>query len=230
MLRVHALCVAACVAVVAAATASAATAAPSRPLHVTFVGDSVSASILYTPVARRQLKRGYALTLDLAVCRRLVAASCTYNGSTPTTALQAVQGYGRGLGDVLIVNVGYNESSQGYRQGIDRVMRAALAQGVKGVVWVTLRETRSIYHSTNVAIKTAAQAVAAARRRRLERVLERTLVVRGRRPAPEHDGRERARDVPAPLRPAGRSDLGDYRAQKRSIVGNAAVAERQLSR
>ena len=155
MLRVRALCVAACVAVVATAMASAASAAPSRPLHVTFVGDSVAASILYSPVAQRQLKRGYTLTLDLAVCRRLVAASCTYNGSTPTTALQAVQGYGRGLGEVLIVKVGYNESSQGYRQGIDRVMRAALAQGVKGVVWVTLRETRSIYHSTNVAIKTA---------------------------------------------------------------------------
>lgn len=155
MLRVRALCVAACVAVAAAATASAAPAAPSRPLHVTFVGDSVSASILYSPVAQRQLKRGYTLTLDLAVCRRLVAASCTYNGTTPATALQAVQAYGRGLGDVLIVKVGYNESSQGYRQGIDRVMRAALAQGVKGVVWVTLRETRSIYHSTNIAIKAA---------------------------------------------------------------------------
>ena len=156
MLRVRALCVAACVAVVAAAT-SAAGAAPSRPLHVTFVGDSVSASILYTATAQRQLKRGYTVTLDLVVCRRLVAASCTYNGTTPTTALQAVQGYGRGIGDVLIVKVGYNESSQGYRQGIDRVMRAALAQGVKGVVWVTLRETRSIYHWTNVAIKTAAK-------------------------------------------------------------------------
>ncbi len=155
MLRVRALCVAACVAVVAAAT-SAADAAPSRPLHVTFVGDSVSASILYTPTAQRQLRRGSTVTLDLVVCRRLVAASCTYNGTTPTTALQAVQGYGRGIGDVLIVKVGYNESSQGYRRGIDRVMRAALAQGVKGVVWVTLRETRPIYHSTNVAIRTAA--------------------------------------------------------------------------
>jgi hypothetical protein len=36
-------------------------------------------------------------------------------------------------------------------------MRAALAQGAAGVVWVTLRETRSIYHRTNIAIKTAAR-------------------------------------------------------------------------
>ena len=105
MLRVRAVCVAACVAVVAAATSTAG-AAPARPLHVTFVGDSVSASILYTPTAQRQLKRGYTVTLDLVVCRRLVAASCTYNGTTPTTALQAVHGYVRGLGAVLSVKGG----------------------------------------------------------------------------------------------------------------------------
>ena len=32
-----------------------------------------------------------------------------------------------GLGDVLIVDVGYNESSVGYRAGIDQIMRAAEA-------------------------------------------------------------------------------------------------------
>jgi hypothetical protein len=36
-------------------------------------------------------------------------------------------------------------------------MRAALAQGAIGVVWVTLRETRDIYRETNVAIRTAAK-------------------------------------------------------------------------
>ena len=36
-------------------------------------------------------------------------------------------------------------------------MRAALAQGAAGVVWVTLRETRGIYHRTNVVIERAAK-------------------------------------------------------------------------
>jgi hypothetical protein len=108
-------------------------------------------------MAHAQLKKGLAVRLDLKVCRRLVQPSCTYQGSTPTTALQAVQGLGRSLGRVLIVKVGYNESAQGYREGIDRVMRAALAQGASGVVWVTLKETSDTYHWTNVAIKTAAK-------------------------------------------------------------------------
>jgi hypothetical protein len=34
-------------------------------------------------------------------------------------------------------------------------MRAALGQGAKGVVWVTLREERPTYAQTNVAIRTA---------------------------------------------------------------------------
>jgi hypothetical protein len=68
-----------------------------------------------------------------------------------------VQGYGRSLGQALIVNVGYNESASGYGEGIDRVMRATRKQGAKAVVWVTLRETSDIYFSTNLAIKRAAK-------------------------------------------------------------------------
>ena len=97
------------------------------------------------------------MSFDLRVCRRLIQQSCSFQGSTPPTALQAVQGYGGALGDVLIVNVGYNESADGYSYGIDRVMRAALAQGTRQVVWVTLRETRPLYRSTNAAIVTASR-------------------------------------------------------------------------
>ena len=142
---------------VVAAVASTANAAAKAPVRVTFVGDSVPASISYAPLAQAELARGLRVRLDLRVCRRLVAPSCPYQGSTPSTALQAVQSYGRSLGAVLVVKVGYNESAQGYRQGIDQVMRAALAEGAKAVVWVTLRETSDSYHQTNVVIRTAAK-------------------------------------------------------------------------
>ena len=58
---------------------------------------------------------------------------------------------------MLVVNVGYNESAAGYGKGVDQVMRAALSQGVRSVVWVTLREQRDTYRWTNVAIRTAAK-------------------------------------------------------------------------
>jgi hypothetical protein len=140
---------------VATALVGAGAAAPRKAVEVTFVGDSVPASITYTPQAQAILSRGLDLRLDLRVCRRLVTESCSYQGAAPPTALQSVQAVGHGLGDVLIVDVGYNESAVGYREGIDRIMRAARAQGAVGVVWVTLRETRDIYRQTNVAIRAA---------------------------------------------------------------------------
>ena len=77
--------------------------------------------------------------------------------------LGAVHGSGGGAvvrplpGRVLVVKVGSNEGSQGYGAGIDRVMRAALADGVRGVVWVTLRETSPIYRSTNIELRKTAK-------------------------------------------------------------------------
>jgi hypothetical protein len=146
--------VAACAAVLAVGASAA---IGKKQIRVTFVGDSVAASIHYVPSARDRLARGLRLRLDLAVCRRLVSASCSYQGTTPSTALQAVQSLGRSLGDVLVVDVGYNEGAGGYREGMRRIIRAALAQGAKGVVWVTLREYRDIYRSTNVSIRSEAK-------------------------------------------------------------------------
>ena len=58
---------------------------------------------------------------------------------TPLTALQAIQRYGRTLGNVLVIDVGYNDSSATYRQQLGQVVRAAKNRGVKGIVWVNLR-------------------------------------------------------------------------------------------
>ena len=90
---------------------------------MTFVGDSVPASLDYVPSAKAVMQRGMSLTLDLKVCRRLVTASCPYKGKAPTTAVEAVRSYGHSLGDVVIVDVGYNEDGRGYPQGIDRRRR-----------------------------------------------------------------------------------------------------------
>jgi len=144
----------------AAASTTGTSTTGTRAIPATFVGDSVPASITYVSAAQNELRRGLSVRLDLKVCRRLVQPSCAFQGSAPSTGLQAVQSYGRSLGRVLIVKVGYNEGSQGYGHGIDRVMRAAHADGASGVVWVTLKERggySAIYHATNLEIKRAAK-------------------------------------------------------------------------
>jgi lysophospholipase L1-like esterase len=125
--------------------------------RVTFIGDSVAASLTFVPQARRALGRGLDLRLDLKVCRRLVQPSCTYQGVTPATALQVVKSKGRALGDVAVIMVGYNDSASQYRSGLDQVMRALRKARVRDVVWVTLGETRENYRLINGVIRNAAK-------------------------------------------------------------------------
>jgi hypothetical protein len=117
--------------------------------RVTFLGDSQAAAIEFSPRAKRLLSRGYDMRRDLKVCRRLVRRSCVYLGHRPRTALQAIYHYGTSLGRVLVIDVGYNDSSATYRSDLDTVMREALARGVKGVVWVNLKAVRPDYRKIN---------------------------------------------------------------------------------
>jgi hypothetical protein len=55
------------------------------------------------------------------------------------------------LGQTVVMDVGYNDDSYGYRQGLDKVMRALLSEGVRTVIWTTLYENGSTsYHSEYV--------------------------------------------------------------------------------
>jgi peptidoglycan/LPS O-acetylase OafA/YrhL len=145
----------------AAVVAGALTAlAAKAPVQATIVSDSVAETIDETPQSLQALTRGLRLRLELKICRRVVLPSCTYQGVTPPPALQAIRSLGRTLGPVLVVDVGYNDDSTGYGAAIDQVMRAALAQGAREVIWLTLREFgnyASVYRETNAAIRQAAR-------------------------------------------------------------------------
>jgi hypothetical protein len=143
------------ISLVAASPSFASTA--KKRVKVTFIGDSVPAALDYVAAARAQLTRGLDVKLDLRVCRRLASLSCPYQGSTPASALDIVRSAGASIGDVLVIDVGYNEGASTYRDGMRQIIRTAVRDGVKGIVWVTLRETRDIYHWTNVAIYSEAK-------------------------------------------------------------------------
>ena len=102
--------------------AGAASAASTAKPRVTVIGDSVAESFEYVASARRYLGRGLDVRSDTAVCRRLVAASCLFQGAQPKTALEVVAARSRSLGPVVIVNVGYNDWAAVY--DVDRVVRA----------------------------------------------------------------------------------------------------------
>jgi hypothetical protein len=142
----------------ALACAAAAPAQPSAPAktRVTVIGDSITASFNYVVSAKRYLGKGLDLRSDAVVCRRLVAASCSFQGTTPPTVLEVVGSQGNALGPVVVINVGYNDWAAVY--DVDRVMKALKTAGVEHVIWVTLREAgsnASIYAQSNARIRSA---------------------------------------------------------------------------
>ncbi|HWH13308.1 MAG TPA: hypothetical protein VNT51_01070, partial [Miltoncostaeaceae bacterium] len=144
--------------------------------RVTVFGDSVQASFGFAPQARRALGSGLRLRMEADVCRRLVGPGCL--GGRPPSVLALAEALGPRLGPLVVVHVGYNDSAGAY--DVERVLRAFRRAGVRAVVWVTLREARGGYRSTNVRIRDAARRVSGRRGYPLVRIAEWDAAGRGR--------------------------------------------------
>jgi hypothetical protein len=120
------------------------------------IGDSVATSLSYTPDARAILAAGIDLHLELAPCRRVGQASCSYLGVRPPTVIDLVPTLGDALGQTVVVAVGYNDFEQAYAGDIDDALAALRKAGVTRVLWLTLHEARPSYVSMNDAIHAAA--------------------------------------------------------------------------
>ncbi len=121
---------------------------------VFLLGDSVMAAQNYGgtgPVTER-----YSMTLDAAVCRRLVATSCTYQGVRPASALDVLRARAGGLGDAVVMMVGYNDAPLG--AAADAVMSELDRQGVPIVLWLTYRSPGGRYDGANSQLAAAAAA------------------------------------------------------------------------
>lgn len=136
------------------ALALAATPVLAGPPRVTVIGDSVQETLAFTGHARAVLGGGIDLRLEARACRKLAAPGCI--GGAPESALSLVGRLGRGLGSVVVVNVGYNDWPGAY--AVADVRSALRAAGVRRTVWVTLRESQGTYRDINAAIRSAAAA------------------------------------------------------------------------
>ena len=120
--------------------------------EATVFGDSVAATFDWVPGTREAIAAGMSVRYDLRSCRRLIAAPCPPN---PPSVLSSVRALPGSLGDIAVINVGYNDWGATYDVG--RVLRALRARGVKRVVWMTLRETQASYRQINRRIRAAAR-------------------------------------------------------------------------
>jgi hypothetical protein len=128
----------------------------SPPPRVTLLADSVGGVLYWEASSRAELGKRLDLRVEQQTCRRLVVPGCSaYGIDGPESALAAVQRLGPELGRIVVVNVGYNDPSDGYAQGLDQVMTALVAAGVEHVIWVTFVEHEGVWAQSNEQIRAA---------------------------------------------------------------------------
>ncbi len=139
---------------VVAVVATALAAAPSSPAiadtpevrHVAdpaapsigLIGDSTLAGVrwfeAYGPLER------FNFVFDAESCRRTIETSCWSRESyRASNAMDALQEHAGDWGDTLVMMTGYNDPSQGFRDGVEAIVAEAEQQGIDDVVWLSLR-------------------------------------------------------------------------------------------
>jgi hypothetical protein len=130
--------------------------AETPPPRVTLISDSVGGGAIFSyDDARATLGSGIDLQNEWRSCRKLVEIGCVQPTGAPPSALDTIESLGPELGPIVVVDVGYNDLSDGYGDGLDAVMGALLASGVRRVVWVTLEETIPAWIAINAQIRAA---------------------------------------------------------------------------
>lgn len=119
------------------------------------ITDSVGGALYAGSAERETLARGLDFRLEDAACRKLVAPGCSSNEGAPPSVLETIAMLGPELGQLVVVDVGYNDYAEGYDAGLDSVMMALLDHGVTHVVWVTLRESQAPWPEINRQIRAA---------------------------------------------------------------------------
>ena len=148
--------VAIALAVVAATVAGTAPGSDAQLERVTAFGDSQLEAVAETPEATAMLATGIELDLRTAVCRRLVQASCPYQGKRPPTVLDEVRAAGDTLGKTVVLLVGYNDFEAEWPADVTDVLRALEARGATRVLWLTLTERRQDWARMNATLRSLA--------------------------------------------------------------------------
>ena len=94
---------------------------------------------------------------ELTPCRKLVPAGCVIHGRAAGLGAAVVKAATLAqLGNIVIVDVGYNDPANNYETDMAQVANALVERGVAHVIWVTLREQTDDYRTINDVIRSQA--------------------------------------------------------------------------
>ncbi len=108
--------------------------------RIGLIGDSTLTAVrlvgAYDPLRR------YNFTFDAEECRRTTATSCGTLSGDALTTLRRLRGR---WGSVLVMMTGYNDPGTTFAGSVDAIMDAARRQGIRVVIWLTLRTAEVAY-------------------------------------------------------------------------------------
>lgn len=130
--------------------------APQPELPVTVIADSVLTAVEANPAHLAALGRGFRLTLDVGICRRVSGTSCPHGESRVPTVVDVVRQLGPAIGPTVVVEVGYNDPADTFAASVEEAIRAMLDAGARHILWLTLSERRQQYIAMNDVLRTAA--------------------------------------------------------------------------
>src|SRR3954447_934674 len=124
-----------------AASASASARVTTDPPRLTILGDSVLTAVEWNDAPLATLQHGFDTYMDIAVCRRIVAPSCPYEGGRVPTLMDVIDALGVRLGPTVLVEVGYNDELATFSQDVDGAVQAMVHAGVRRILWTNVPAT-----------------------------------------------------------------------------------------
>jgi hypothetical protein len=125
-----------------AVLAAAPACVPPNPLpHVTLIGDSTMAAMVWydnsgATQSQNVVRAKYSLNIQAESCRRLTAPSCRGRfGYTPSNTMDVLRAFRGRLGEAVVIMGGYDDVNIG--DAIGQILAETKAQGVKHVIWLT---------------------------------------------------------------------------------------------
>jgi len=129
---------------------------PSLP-RVTIIADSAFGAVTGSRQPLAVVKSGFAIHIDVGICRRLIGPSCPFDEDVvPPPLVDVVHSLGPTIAPTVVVEVGYNDFADTFPQSVEAAITTLLGAGVTKILWLTMADGRQQYIPMNQVLAAAA--------------------------------------------------------------------------
>jgi hypothetical protein len=122
------------------------------------ISDSVMTAILWNAQPLATLEHGFPnVDMEVGICRVIVGESCEFMGSEVPSMVDQIQMLGTGIGQTVVVEVGYNDPPSSFASEFQQAVQDLLAAGVTHIFWLNYHVWQPQYATMNQILAKAAK-------------------------------------------------------------------------